>query len=148
MRKYIGRQLAGGGGHVEVHTPDEVCPLMNRDRRRGGDRRRGQGFGWGGASAGSVSLARAILWDVVGVELGEGIAVIFAGDVLARLPGDAFALDEDEVREWLRAQHDRRLSATELVEHLGAIALADPDDEAEALRGVVDRCWTARSLVN
>lgn len=141
-RRYIGRQLEDGSVRVDVYTADRVRALVHRDDDRS------RGFGWGGTAVGSVSLARAILSDVLGVETGEGMAVTFAGDVLSRLPGEAFALDEEEVRDWLDCQNERQLSSTELVEHLGAIALAAPEDEAEALRGLVDRCWTGRALVN
>jgi hypothetical protein len=141
-RRYIGRQLDDGRARVDVYTADRVSPLVDRDHHH--DR----GFGWGDTAVGSVSLARAILTDVLGVETGDGIAVIFAGDVLSRLPGKAFALDETEVRDWLNTQHHRQLSSTELIEHLGSIALAEPDEEAEVLRGLVDRCWSGRALVN
>jgi hypothetical protein len=141
-RRYIGRQLDDGSARVDVCTADRVSPLVDRDDYRS------RSFGWGGTAVGSVSLARAILSDVLGVETGEGMAVIFAGDVLARLPGEAFALDEEEVRDWLATQHERRLTSAELVEHLGSIALAAPEEEAEVLRGLVDRCWTGRALVN
>jgi len=141
-RKYIGRHLDDGSARVDVYTADRVSPLVDRDDRRSRD------YGWGGTAVGSVSLARAILSDVLGVETGEGMAVIFAGDVLSRLPEKAFALDEEEVRDWLDSQTERRLTPTELVEHLGTIALAEPEEEAETLRGLVDRCWMGHALVN
>ena len=117
-------------------------PLVDRDRHRA------SGFGWGARVAGSVSLARSILFDVTGTESGDGLAITFAGDVLAQLPDDAFTLAEHEVRDWLQDQYVRRMGPHELVEHLGAVALAQPEEEAEMLRGLVDRCGTARSLVN
>lgn len=143
-RRYIGRQLDDGSARVDVYTADRVSPLVDRDHHHD----RGFGFGWGDAAVGSVSLARAILTDFLGVETADAVAVIFAGDVLSRLPGEAFALDETEVRDWLNRQQQRQLSSTELVEHLGSIALAEPDEEAEVLRGLVDRCWSGRALVN
>jgi len=95
-----------------------------------------------------VSLAHAILWDVLGVKSSQSVAVVFAGDVIARLPEDSFSLSEQEVRHWLDARDPPRMSADELVEHLGSLALAEPEEEAVALRKLVDRCWTVRSLVN
>jgi len=131
-----------GGKWVEVTGAGWTRPLANRGHHRSTE------FGWGGQAAGSVSLAHSILWDLLGSESSEGLAVIFAGDVICRLPDDSFALAEHDVRDWLAGRDTRRMHPDELVEHLGSIALAEPEEEADVLRGLVDRCWTARSLVN
>jgi len=140
-RTYVGRRQ-DDGKWVEVVAAGAIRPLVNRDDHRS------EGFGWGAQAAGSVSLARAILWDVTGAEAGDGIAVTFAGDVLARLPNEAFLLEEHVVRRWLERQGRRPMDPRELVEHLGSIALAEPEEEAAVLRGLVDRCWSAQGLVN
>jgi len=127
---------------VEVLVAGRIRPLM--DRRHHPSR----GFGWGAQTVGSISLAHSILWDVLGGETSDGLAITFAGDVLSRLPDDAFTLHEAQVRDWLEGRQQRPMSARELVEHLGSIALAEPEQEADALRGLVDRCWNARSLGN
>jgi len=127
---------------VEVLVAGRTRPLVDRRHRRS------SGFGWGAQTVGSVSLAHSILWDVFGEETSDGLAITFAGDVLCRLPDDAFTLHEAQVRDWLEGQYQRPLSQRELVEHLGSIALAEPEEEAEVLRGLVDRCWNARSLAN
>lgn len=140
-RTYVGRRQAGGKW-VDVVARGRIRPLSNRGRHRS------RGFGWGAESAGSVSLAHAILLDVLGTETSEGLAITFAGDILCRLPDESFTLAEYEVRDWLEGRGQRPMDAIELVEHIGSIALAEPEQEADVLRGLVDRCWTARSLVN
>lgn len=138
-RTYVGHQQ-DEHRWVDIIAAGRRTPLASYGARSGS-------FGWGGRTAGSVSLARSILWDVTGTEWGDGVAIMFAGDVISRLPED-FALSEHEVRHWLERQAPPRMSPDELVEHLGEIALADPEEESENLRGLVDRCWTGRSLVN
>ena len=140
-RTYVGRRQAGGKW-VDVVARGRIRPLVNRGQHRS------RGFGWGAEHAGSVSLAHSILWDVLGSETSEGLAITFAGDVICRLPDESFTLAEQEVRAWLEGHGQRRMDPEELVEHLGSIALAEPEEEADVLRGLVDRCWTARSLVN
>ena len=140
-RTYVGRRQAGGKW-VDVVASGRIRPLVDRGHRRS------KSFGWGAVGAGSVSLAHAILEDVLGTETSEGLAITFAGDVICRLPEESFTLGEGEVRDWLEGRGQRPMDPDELVEHLGSIALADPEEEAEVLRGLVDRCWTARSLVN
>lgn len=140
-RTYVGRR-EDGGKRVEVAGAGWTRPLANRGHHRD------SGFGWGRQAAGSVSLAHSILWDVLGGDSSDGMAITFAGDVIAMLPDEAFVLDEVDVRDWLYEQQHRRMDGHELVEHLGSIALAEPEQEAEVLRGLVDRCWSARSLTN
>lgn len=140
-RTYVGRR-AKGSKRVEVLTSGTTTPLVNRGQYRS------QGFGWGGQAAGSVSLAHSILADVLGTESSDGMAILFAGDVISTLPEESFALEEQEVRHWLESQLERRMSPVELVEHLGSIALAEPHEEAEVLRGLLDRCWSGQSLTN
>ena len=140
-RTYIGRRQAGGKW-VDVVAKGRIRPLVNRGHHRA------RGFGWGAERAGSVSLAHSILWDVLGAETSEGLAVTFAGDVIGRLPDECFTLAEEDVRDWLEGRGQHRMDPNELVEHLGSIALAEPEEEADVLRGLLDRCWTARSLVN
>ncbi len=138
-RTYVGHQQEDRRW-VDIIASGTVTPLTNRGRWSGS-------FGWGSRAAGSVSLARSILWDVTGTDSSDGMAIMFAGDVIAQLPED-FALSEHEVRDWLETQLLPRMSPHELVEHLGTIALADPDEESENLRGLVDRCWTGSALAN
>jgi len=127
---------------VDVVAAGQIEPLINRGAHRAG------GFGWGDRAAGAVSLAQSILWDLLGTTSTDGVAIMFAGDVIANLPRPSFTLEEREVRNWLGAHECWRMTSLELVEHLGSIALAEPEEEAEALRGLLDRCWTERSLVN
>lgn len=130
-----------GGKRVEVSGTGSRRQLVDRHHRD-------TAFGWGRQAAGSVSLARAILMNVLGEECSEGMAITFAGDVLAELPDAAFVLGETDVRDWLDGQQDERMDQDELFEHVASIALVEPERETEVLRGLIDRCWTARSLTN
>lgn len=138
-RTYVGRRL-DGAERVDVYGPDGVTPL---DDHWSDPVRR---FGWGDDLLGSVALARALLSNVFGVATTEDLALTFAAEVISSLPEAGFALGEEEVRRWLTPPRDRKLTADELVEHLGGIALADQDDAAELLRRVVERCWDDRTL--
>jgi len=95
-----------------------------------------------------VALAHAVLSDVYGTPASDGLAVTFAADVVARLPEGEFVLREDSIRRWRDGRPVHRMSGDELVEHLGAIALADEDDEEETLARMVERCWSGGCIGN
>ncbi|HEX8102378.1 MAG TPA: DUF6166 domain-containing protein [Solirubrobacteraceae bacterium] len=133
-RIYVGRRQ-GGGSRVDVFARDGISALSDAD-----------GGAWGTAGPGTVTLAHALLADVFGTGASDGLAVTFAGDVLAELPRDGFALSEEDVRRWLQPVPARRLTGAEVIDHLGAVAVADEDDEARLLGRIIQRCWDERTL--
>lgn len=138
-RTYVGRR-DGGTGTVDVYGPDGVRPLGDRWNDCARD------FGWGADPGGSIALARALLADAFGVAATEGLATGFAAEVVSRFPSAGFAVGEDEIRGWGTPPASRTLTGDELVEHLGGIALADEDDEANFLSRIVERCWDDQTL--
>jgi len=138
---FVGRR-SGGVAQVEVYGPEGIAPLDDAwvDPAHG--------FAWGAPNQGSLALAHAVLASVFGVTATEGLAVTFVADVITRLPAQGFVLDEEDVRRWLDPPAGTRLTHSELVEHLGAIALADDEEQAELRHRIVERCWDDRTLRN
>ena len=139
-RTYVGR-LERGGGWVDVHTDEGVSPLPCQPPPI-------EGAHWCEDRAATVSLAHAVLSDVFGAPASDGLAVTFAADVVAHLPEGEFTLGEQTIRRWRAGGPPNRMSGDELVEHLGAIALADEDDEHEALARLVETCWSGGAIHN
>lgn len=137
-RIYFGR-LGGDGGSVAVHTPDGVLELAAHATAGGGSRPGGPV---------TVAMARALLGDLLGAPVTDGLAVTFAGDVFARLPAGDFVLGEGAIRDWLAGRRPARMTGGELVEHLGRIAVADEVEESGALARLLDRCWGPQALAN
>jgi hypothetical protein len=50
------------------------------------------------------------------------------------------------VRGWGTPPARRKLTFAELVEHLGGLAVADEDDEANFLSRVMERCWDDQTM--
>ena len=61
-------------------------------------------FQWDGGGPGSTDLARALLWEVIGVEPEWRIYRHFKNDVVAAWPqcvGECWRMGEDEIERWL-----------------------------------------------
>lgn len=138
-RTYVGRR-DDSAGRVDVYGPGGVSALRDASTDRP------RPFSWGAVDGDAVALAHALLADVFGVGATDGLAVTFAADVIAQLPPAGFALGEDDVRRWRDPPRERRLTPEELIDHLGAVAIADEDDEAALLDRIVARCWDEREL--
>ena len=128
-RIYFGR-LEATGGSVAVQTPDGVRHLAAP------------------TGPAPIPLAHAVLADLLGATVTDGLAVTFAGDVVSRLPRGDFVLGEGAIRDWLEGRGAERMTPDELVEHLGSIAGADADEEAGPVARLLDRCWSPQALAN
>lgn len=64
-------------------------------------------FEWGYFGRGPCNLARAILFDRLGVEVSEDVALAFTDEVIRNLPSEEFELPSDRVDAWV-ATHDEK----------------------------------------
>jgi hypothetical protein len=138
-RTYVGR-VRDGEAHVLVFEVDGVRPLPNRARRPN------LAFGWGGPAQASTALAQSLLWDVLGCAPTPLLAAGFTAEILDHLPIPDFELDEIAVRRWLSARGVRALSPEELEFHLGRLDVASPEDTADLMCDLIERCWDEHTL--
>lgn len=108
--------------------------------------RRPTGYRWGREACDAAELAESLLSDALGVPAPAQLVTVFTEDVVAQLPRGDFRIEEWEIHRWLAGRRPRTLTTDGLVEHLGAIAVADPDEEAAMLRCLLDHCWRETTL--
>jgi len=73
------------------------------------------GFRWDGSGPASTDLARALLWEVTGVEPEWRIYRLFKNEVVATWPmcmGECWRISDDQIRLWL-ATAERNLAVAE-----------------------------------
>jgi Family of unknown function (DUF6166) len=83
---------------VHVEHNGQRYSLMHRERGSYVD------FQWDSGGPGSTDLARALLWEVTGVEPEWGTYRLFKNEVVAAWPrrlGECWRISEEEIREWL-----------------------------------------------
>jgi hypothetical protein len=93
-------------------------------------------FHWDGGGPGSTDLARALLWDVVGVEPEWKICRLFLTEVVSTWPmgvGECWRISEDEIRRWL-AGVERDMARAESASRTEA-RLEQMRDRESRLRG-------------
>ena len=73
-------------------------------------------FGWDGGGPGTTDLARALLWEVTGVEPEWRTYRLFKNEVVATWPrraGECWRISEEEIRQWLAGvERDTALAET------------------------------------
>ncbi len=94
-----------GTGHINPTTYDvhvehdgERYSLMHRVRGSFVD------FQWDSGGPGTTDLARALLWEVTGIEPEWRIYRLFKNEVVAAWPravGECWRISEREIRQWL-----------------------------------------------
>jgi hypothetical protein len=139
-RTYVGHHERGDYGWVEIHSGELVYPLL-----RAGEHRPA-GYHWGHDACDAAELADSLLSDALGSPAPRHLVTVFTQDIVAHLPCADFRIEEWEIHRWLAGRRPRTLTPDELVEHLGAIAIADPDEEAAGLRRLLDHCWDETTL--
>jgi hypothetical protein len=70
-------------------------------------------FEWGYFGRGPCNLARATLYDRLGFDVVESVAIAFTDDVVRKLSKEEFELPASEVDAWIAAHPEARSASTD-----------------------------------